>query len=480
MSGRLQARAIPRKVASGERTESAVDIPASERLATYGLCLVVALVPLMFGSVQNNVLAVWVILLAAIASLATWRRGSFCDGVVLAVFGLVIICWLLVIGLQLLPLSSSLVTLAHPIWRESSALLGVELPPRISAVRDLPAIAAGAQIANALALFCGVCLGRSRWSAGLLVETFAWSGLLYAVYGIASFLVAPDHVLWLEKVAYRNVLTTTFINANTAAVYLGACALAWLLLCARSLRLREVTRRQVIQALLGRPSRRTLICLVAFFLVLSATFMTGSRLGTSVTLLALGGGVISYYRDVLGSWRGAATAAAAVVGAAILLSSVLGGSVSARFDTGGFSDGGRIESYRSTLQIIWDYPLLGTGLGTFRWVFPQYRSPNIAVEGVWDRTHSTPLELAAEMGLPFAGLVAVVWLVAMTRLAQGMIRRRRDRIFPVMAFWAATLGLLHSLLDFSLQIPGFAIIVMVLVGLGLAQASSDRETWATL
>ena len=124
---------------------------------------------------------------------------------------------------------------SHPIWRESSAPLGVELPA-ISAVRDLPAIAAGAQIANALALFCGVCLGRSRWSVGLVLETFAWSGLLYAVYGIASLRVAPDHVLWLEKVAYRHVLTTTFINANIAAVYLGACALAWLLLCARSLR----------------------------------------------------------------------------------------------------------------------------------------------------------------------------------------------------------------------------------------------------
>lgn len=475
MSRGLQAHEIQRMVASGERTDIAVDIPARGRLATYGLCLVVALVPLVFGSVQNNVLAVWVVLLAAIASLATWRRGPCCDGAVLAVFALVIVCWLLVIGLQLLPLSSWLVTLAHPIWRESSALLGVELSPRISAVRDQPAIAAGAQIANALALFCGICLGRSRWSAGLLLETFAWSGLVYAVYGIASFLVAPDYVLWLDKVAYRNVLTTTFINANTAAVYLGACALAWLLLCARSLKLREVSKRQVIQTLLGRSSRRTLSYLVAFFVVLSATFMTGSRLGTSVSLLALGGGVISYYRDVLRSWRGIATAAAAFVGAVVLLSSVLGGSVNARFDTGGFSDGGRIESYKSTLQIIRDYPLLGTGLGTFRWVFPPYRSSNIPVEGVWDRAHSTPLELAVEMGLPFAVLVAVVWVVAMIRLAQGMILRRRDRIFSVMAFWLGTLGLLHSLLDFSLQIPGFAITVMVLLGIGLAQSSGERD-----
>jgi len=32
--------------------------------------------------------------------------------------------------------------------------------------------------------------------------------------------------------------------------------------------------------------------------------------------------------------------------------------------------------------------------------------------GVWDRAHSTPLELAAEVGLPLACLVAILWTVA--------------------------------------------------------------------
>lgn len=473
MSGRSQIRASRQEVEAEERTAAAIEIPMSERLGTYALGLVVAAVPFIFGSVQNNVLAVWVTLLAAIALYCVWR--NLCGVALLAGFALVICCWLLVITLQLIPLPPSLAMLAHPIWRDSSALLGTELTPRISAVRGLPSIAAGAQIANALALFCGICLGRSRWSAALLLEIFASSGLGYAVYGIVSFLAAPDHVLWLEKVAYRNVLTTTFINANTAAVYLGTSALAWLLLCAKSLKLREVSRRHIIRALFERPSRRTLTCLVAFFLTLSASFMTGSRLGTSTTLLAIAGGILSYYRVWLRSWRAAAMAIAAIVGAAVLLSSVLGGSVNTRFDTGGLSGGGRLETYRSTLEIIREYPLLGTGLGTFQWVFPEYRSRDLSMGGVWDRAHSTPLELAAEMGLPFAGLIAAVWATVMICLARAMARRRRDRIFPVMAFWAGMLGLLHSLLDFSLQIPGFSISIMVLLGVGLAQSSGERE-----
>ena len=53
--------------------------------------------------------------------------------------------------------------------------------------------------------------------------------------------------------------------------------------------------------------------------------------------------------------------------------------------------------------MIADHPWFGTGLGTFVWSFPAYRSANISLWGVWDLAHSTPLELAADLGLPLAG-----------------------------------------------------------------------------
>src|SRR5258705_416389 len=87
--------------------------------------------------------------------------------------------------------------------------------------------------------------------------------------------------------------------------------------------------------------------------------------------------------------------------------------------------GRRLEAYRSTLRIIADYPWFGTGWGTFAAIFPTYRSSNISIWGVWDIAHSTPLELAAELGIPLALLVAFAWVVGIVVLLRGTRRSRR-------------------------------------------------------
>ena len=153
----------------------------------------------------------------------------------------------------------------------------------------------------------------------------------------------------------------------------------------------------------------------------------------------------------------------------------MGGNVSGRFDAQGLSDEGRFEAYRSTLRMIADHPWFGTGLGTFVWSFPAYRSANISVWGVWDLAHSTPLELAADLGVPLAGLICLAWLIVLAVLIRGVRIRRRDLIVPVGALSVAILGLAHSTIDFSLQIPGYAIIVFALVGAGLAQSFSSNN-----
>ena len=172
------------------------------------------------------------------------------------------------------------------------------------------------------------------------------------------------------------------------------------------------------------------------------------------------------YRDAAGL-----LAALAIGGLIVLLVlNILGGTVSGRFDAQGLSDEGRFETYRSTLRMIADHPWFGTGLGTFVWSFPAYRSANVSMWGVWDRAHSTPLELAADLGLPMAGLIILAWLIVLGVLIRGVRIRRHDLIIPVAALAVALLGITHSMIDFSLQIPGYAIVVFALVGAGLAQS----------
>ena len=51
--------------------------------------------------------------------------------------------------------------------------------------------------------------------------------------------------------------------------------------------------------------------------------------------------------------------------------------------------------------------LLGTGLGTFRRALTPFRPDDIPIWGIWDRAHNTLLEIAIEMGIPFATVVFV-------------------------------------------------------------------------
>ena len=165
---------------------------------------------------------------------------------------------------------------------------------------------------------------------------------------------------------------------------------------------------------------------------------------------------------------------------ALVLLQFMGGKVNARFAAQGAADEGRVAIWQATLRMIADHPWFGTGQGTFVWSFPAYRSEDVSMVGVWDRAHNTLLELAADMGVPLAALVSVGWIVIFAILIHGIRVRRRDLLVPVSALSVATLAVLHSLVDFSLQIPGYAIPALALVGAGLAQSfASDRQPQQT-
>jgi O-antigen ligase len=330
-----------------------------------------------------------------------------------------------------------------------------------------------------LAVICSfiVCIDRDR--ARQLLLCIAWSGAAYAVYGIAAYLIDPTHIFWREKEAYRDVLTATFINRNTAAVYFGSCAVLWLLILSQQLRRRlpagPIYWRGIPRWLLSEMPRPVILPFTMLLLCLAAMVMTNSRAGVVLSLMALIVAFVGFFYRALP--RRAGVAAAVVIGGLMTLVflQVLGGNVSGRFDVQGLSDEGRFDVYHSTLRMIADHPWFGTGLGTFVWSFPAYRSANISMWGVWDRAHSTPLELASDLGLPLAGLIVLAWLIVLGVLMRGVRKRRHDLIVPVGALVVAILGLAHSVIDFSLQIPGYAIVVFSLAGAGLAQSFSSNN-----
>ena len=163
----------------------------------------------------------------------------------------------------------------------------------------------------------------------------------YALYGIATYLTDPTQILWYEKLAYRDVLTSTFVNRNTAAVYFGSCAILWLLLLSQNIRHRLPSGSD----LLAQCAADVSVCPLQFFchlamllLCVAAMLMTNSRAGVVVSLMALVIAFIAFFHRDLSS-RGPIVMALAVSGMiALLVLQVLGGNVSGRFDVQGLSE----------------------------------------------------------------------------------------------------------------------------------------------
>jgi O-antigen ligase len=199
-------------------------------------------------------------------------------------------------------------------------------------------------------------------------------------------------------------------------------------------------------------------------------FLTGSRAGVLVSLFMCSVAAIIFLRKKTKIGKRFWLVMFWATGAGVVMMLLLGAGIRGRLDSEGLAGGGRLDTYRSTLKMIGDHPWFGTGQGTFAWSYPAYRTDNISTWGIWDRAHSTPLEIAAEMGIPLTAALCCWWAGVIVALWRGIQTRRRDLSIPLVAFSVAGIALLHSAIDFSLQIPGFTIVVFALVGAGLAQS----------
>lgn len=444
------------------------------KITSWMLFAAVALAPLPFGSNTFSAIAFWCVVLGLALVFAPVRSLNPGQLALAGLAGVVVAAYALVVHEQLAEHPWLGIATPHPIWHQAETALHTPVTPIVSIARKQPWLELGRPLSCVLATACGFLVGVDRERARRLIKVIAWSGAAYAGYGILAHLFDPTHILWREKEAYIESVTGTFVNRNTAAAYFGSCSVVWSLLlweCARfEMPHGPLDWRAMGRRLISVPSKKIAVRLAMLFLCLMAMFMTGSRAGVILSLLALIVAFMGFFRRNVPSGMAFVIALGGSGAVILILLQLMGGGVNARFDIGGLADGGRLETYKSVLRMIADHPWLGTGQGTFVYAFPAYRSSDISVWGVWDMAHNTLLEIAADMGIPIAALVAGVWVIIFAVLVHGLSIHRRGFLAPVAALSVAVLAILHSLVDFTLQIPGYAIVALALIGAGLAQS----------
>jgi tetratricopeptide (TPR) repeat protein len=214
-------------------------------------------------------------------------------------------------------------------------------------------------------------------------------------------------------------------------------------------------------------------------LIETALILTLSRLG--IASAAVAGGVTFVVFGRRTRARLAAVAGALLVLAANAIVAV--GPVLGRYSVlfeGGRIGSGRARCWSMALPLVADFPVLGSGAGTFKHVFPMYQDPSLV--GTWDYAHNDWLNVLADGGLvTLAALGAAAALFYRRIVPLGSSRDPAARGAGVAAFMALTAALIHSVGDYPLRQPANALVLALVCGLawgtarrgGSAQSDAD-------
>ncbi len=129
----------------------------------------------------------------------------------------------------------------------------------------------------------------------------------------------------------------------------------------------------------------------------------------------------------------------------------------------------RIPVWQDTLGLLNDYWLFGAGAGTFEWLFPMYRE-NYTGSAFFDHTHNDYLQMLANQGVVGFSLLMIPLVLLFVKILKGYLIRRDHAMRGIM--FAALVGclsmLIHSTIEFNMQIPANAAYFYVLLAMGIA------------
>lgn len=314
------------------------------------------------------------------------------------------------------------------------------------------------------------------------IRTLFWvivcCGVFQALYGSFMTLSGLEYDFIARKETSRGVTTGTFVNRNHLAGYLEMCLAVGIGLLVGTL---NKTRqrgwrnklRHTLDTLLGPKTRLRIF--LAFMVI--ALVLTRSRMGNSAFFIALPlcGILMMIMQRRL--HKGAIILFASLMLVDFLIVGQWFGfeELAERIQSTSTVTETRDEVVRDSLLMLQDYPLTGTGLGSFYSSYPQYKG--IDVRGFFDHSHNDYLEFASELGLiGFIPLALTVFLAL--GMALQVLYKRRDQLAKGVAF-AAIMGvislMIHSAVDFNLRIPANALLFMALLAFAHIAKQLPRE-----
>lgn len=452
-------------------------------LTFVGLLALLVWAPLPFGS--NRAWAWSLLAIGAGVLLAAWAWGTARSPGSLRVswkwhlpatvmFTLAIL-WFLLQASGLTPAAWD-----HPIWAEAARVPGIGAGGAISLDPNASYEGVMRLLTYGAVFWLVLHLCRSRRRARIMLWTLVAAGTLYAAYGLAVQFSGTNTILWFEKWAYSDVVTSTFVNRNNYATYAGltiVAAFALLTHEADEATAMGIANRAGWVYILDNVGPPVFIAMAALVVNGTALLLTASRGGIFATILgaaAFLASLIIYKRERV---RRAVVFAGVIAIGGVMLLSFSGRELLVRLNQTGDDLSGRGVVWELTRDAIAERPWLGTGLGTFADVSVRVRDTGLSPRArPFARAHNGYLEMLLEGGIIGFALIlgSLVWLGAWC--AYGIVVRHNESLYPCAGIGALALVGSHAWVDFSLQIPAVGVTFAAILAVACAQAVRHRNS----
>lgn len=322
-------------------------------------------------------------------------------------------------------------------------------------------------VAYFLVLFLTAQVFRARKD----LYKLAWFVILFcfavSLLGIIQHFTSGSEIYWMSGLKIEGEPFGPYVNRNHFAGFV------------------ELTLPMGLALMAFHGVRRDLIPLATLLTIvpISALILSASRAGIIGFGFELG--ILMLLARSRKAWQGRrATAAAVVALTALAVVAWVGTRRAAeRFSGANIHDvtvGRRVSMFRGAAHIFLDHAVKGCGLGTLVDVFPGYEN---AYDGrLVDHAHNDYIEGLAETGLA-GGLCGVVFLWTLYREGRKNFTAEQghfSRGLHAAAITAVGGMLLHSSVDFNLQIPANALLFLLQAYLVTApplpsEAAAPRE-----
>jgi O-antigen ligase len=469
----MDAEALP--IVKHERHAAVLDAVIEK-----GIVFLLIFTPLAIGTV--HVWSAAVMELAAFLVLAAWFMKSGNAGVVMLpnkalflLFGI----FIALITAQLIPMPSGLLHVLSPntdrfyerfsdsgnaSWRTLSIYPWATLQELLKL------------LSYAAIFFVIVNHYRTREQVDSLVRTIVFLAFGLVVFAFVQKFTWNGRLFWLFPLGAHTESTRNFmvwgpfINRNHFAGYLELAiplGLGMVLYdAAKTDTSRHPSLLRRFAAVIGSKRFSSLVLWFVLSLALiGALFMTLSR-----------GGIIGFLCSavlfsVLARMRRGLkkkTGILLIAGIVVLLTVVVAGwgRIEGRFGQLGEAHAlRRAAVWDDSMGIVRDFPVFGTGFGTFRESYPRYQSHSSTAR--YDHAHNDYVELLTDAGLTgFLGGIALAAAFFILVLKAWM-KRHRTYVKAIGAGGMASLSAIavHSVTDFNLHIPANALLLSVIAAL---------------